>query len=202
MNTTRQNQRRSRPNRHGGAQAAPSLGSQIDETCRKNSKVLLFCPALSTQHFAMPAPDTAHVSKTPFLLLSNHNSSPEGPPYPTAWSKRESASPPCGYVVWCGPLLPSCTPRTSTFGQSIRSHAELPRCLAAVSDYAVSFHAAPGAALAIVWSTARKQQSPQGLTVPRRNLGSLRNDSQSLMALGVLSPAIAPMARLIIHKAL
>ena len=114
---------------------------------------------------------------------SNHNSSPEGPPYPTAWSKRESASPPCGYVVWCGPLLPSCTPRTSTFGQSIRSHAELPRCLAAVSDYAVSFHAAPGAALAIVWSTARKRKSPQGLTVPRRNLGSLRNDSQSLRAL-------------------
>lgn len=170
MNATRQSQRRFRPNHHGGAQEAPSLGSQIDVTCRENSKTLLCRTALFTQHFAMPAHDTAQQLPR---LQSNHNSSPEGPPYPTAWSKRESASPPCGYVVWCGPLLPSCTPRTSTFGQSIRSHAELPRCLAAVSDYAVSFHAAPGAALAIVWSTARERKSPQGLTVPRRNLGFL-----------------------------
>lgn len=73
MNTTRQSQRRFRPNRHGGAQEAPSLGSQIDATCRENSKTLLCRTALFPQHFAMNAPDTAHVSKTPINQVLAEN---------------------------------------------------------------------------------------------------------------------------------
>lgn len=73
MNTTRQNPPQSLSSRHGGAQEAPSLGSQIYLPCAEYSKTLLSRTAISQQHFATAAADTGDVSKTPINQILAEN---------------------------------------------------------------------------------------------------------------------------------
>lgn len=121
MSTTRQSPPRFRPNRHGGARVAPSVGSQIDETCVENSKTLLCRTALFTQHFAMRAHDTAHVSKTPinqvlacskgrhaYRAITIHH--PKAPPTPRRGVRESRHHPLAGTSYGAGRCYPPAPP--------------------------------------------------------------------------------------------